>query len=797
MKHITPRGQTFSKSVINILLYFLRLPEGEESMERLSSANLKIGSSSALSPTQYLPSPTGPSDKALVSSKGPDQSQEEGLTQDQTPPDCPIQADPASSGAKDDMCTSDIVVLTHEMSIQAAEGATVTAFGTVQPATPPQTKEKLAGKEDPAGPSKDTDKPKSEDASPSSTKSELTQSVEVLDEEEDEFLSLQPPEQEATSVAIPHSHAVIVIEPTLKNSTSGSSAELAPPSMGSIMPALSTSPTKTERREQHKGTPDTSPSLEEVNSEGFTTADFYIDESMPSSMTESPPTKKMVAELQMVLHEKSAQLDTKERELEQHRRTLEVARQRLSTMEDNFKMLHDVTEKGRLKLKCDVLSIEKQIQRDKDEFNTFMDSVTRRLVEVIEKFETQQNEERCAVSDATKSDYEKRLAEVSEKLEVETQKLHDSQQEIDLYHKQLKDRDEKYDCLQHEMATALSDAEENCRLEVDDTKKRLILEHEVEMDRVQAELRDELEVTEEQLSQVTSAVAEKEATISALERKLKDVTEKLHSEFQEEKENLRKLLEEEHKQREAQQCEELKETLTETHKKDLETQGEEHKRILKAECDKMEANQAEKHGEQMISLRCELEQEHQEAVESLDRLHQETLQELTELNKQVDEMHEKTVAELRDEHRMEMEKQLLQHRKEINNLEAKHEQALTDLRQEQDVELADLRGEHQESFNELTTVHQGILKELREKLTLEKLQELQSLQEQMETGQPREEDTLQTVAPPDGVAQFISHKEHDQIISEMEAAFELQKSEILQKVHTTIFLVNYHGKSLQ
>ncbi len=60
----------------------------------------------------------------------------------------------------------------------------------------------------------------------------------------------------------------------------------------------------------------------ELSSEGFSTADFYIDESLPSSMTDSPPYKK-IQELQALLNDKLALLDNKEKELVSSRTELD------------------------------------------------------------------------------------------------------------------------------------------------------------------------------------------------------------------------------------------------------------------------------------------------------------------------------------------------------------------------------------------------------------------------------------------------------------------------------------------
>ena len=43
-------------------------------------------------------------------------------------------------------------------------------------------------------------------------------------------------------------------------------------------------------------------------------------------------------------------------------------KEKLEKASDQFRVLHDLAEKGALQIKCDVLSLEKQAQKDKDEF---------------------------------------------------------------------------------------------------------------------------------------------------------------------------------------------------------------------------------------------------------------------------------------------------------------------------------------------------------------------------------------------------------------------------------------------
>ena len=43
-------------------------------------------------------------------------------------------------------------------------------------------------------------------------------------------------------------------------------------------------------------------------------------------------------------------------------------KEKLDKASDQFRVLYDLAEKGALQIKCDVLSLEKQAQKDKDEF---------------------------------------------------------------------------------------------------------------------------------------------------------------------------------------------------------------------------------------------------------------------------------------------------------------------------------------------------------------------------------------------------------------------------------------------
>ena len=193
--------------------------------------------------------------------------------------------------------------------------------------------------------------------SPGATDSTV-ESVEVLEEgEEDpsseEFLSFQP--EISIPPALDGATLLGLTAITPHDSSDTLSSGATPPvrrkaelkllqadasSASQDKPASSTTPTSEKHFSESsapshpKGASETSP---ELSSEGFSTADFYIDESMPSSMTDSPPYKK-IQELQALLNDKISMLDSKEKELVSSRGELEEVAYTLRPVKSNGKL---------------------------------------------------------------------------------------------------------------------------------------------------------------------------------------------------------------------------------------------------------------------------------------------------------------------------------------------------------------------------------------------------------------------------------------------------------------------------
>ena len=391
-------------------------------------------------------------------------------------------------------------------------------------------------------------------------------------------------------------------------STMDKGVQMGPLNLSEELESPEGPPSKMERRDVAGKSPSgTSPSMEEYASEGFTTADFYIDESMPSSMTES--NTRRVTELQQVIQEKSSLLEVRERELEEQRRAVDELKPKLQKAKESFKMLQDVAEKGTLQLKCELLSLEKQTSKNKDEFQLYMASVTSKLLETITSFEKSQSEQWQNTIDNLKADYDAQQIDWEEKLDLEVQKLHDTQSQLELYDKKLRDKEEEVEQVRTDLTNQMKDLKSKADEEMTQAKSQLCLEHELELEKVQSELTTELESKGSELIRLEEVVEENKETISRLEQELNVLNERLKADFEIEKKALIEKMElqcQEMCKGAEDKCREelMKELDTKMHELNLE-----HKDKLKHECDNVTKTLQKVHEEEVKKNRTILNEE--------------------------------------------------------------------------------------------------------------------------------------------------------------------------------------------
>ncbi|ELU18827.1 hypothetical protein CAPTEDRAFT_226747 [Capitella teleta] len=478
---------------------------------------------------------------------------------------------------------------------------------------------------------------------------------------------------------------------------------------------LAESPQEPPMKIERMRSPCTPPDADEH--EGFTTADFYIDESLPSSMTESARSRKLV-ELQQSVQEKAVALEFKEAELSEQKAAAEELKCRLNKMNDNFKALREVAEKGALQLKCEVLGLEKQALKERDDMRVCVDNVTRGVVDVISKFQEQQERIREQVVKGLKTEKERLIEEYEAKLELEKERVLDSHRELQLGEAMLSAKIEELDCLQRTTERKIDGMGKKHEEELSEIRKQMMLEHEVELDKMRDEWRRDGEKMELELKDV---ILQRDQRIEEI---LKE-KEALLAQFEEDKTHCLEELRD--------KCEIMKEAAL-----------KESREVTQRE---MEVSKKE-HAETCEGIRREMKRDHEEEVERWKA----KCQELEDKMREAEEQHAKEKEEwMREEDEpvvhlieddylpMERHEQILYQLKQTlqDEKESSMAQALAEQREEHENELQKMREEMENQLQQsmkssLTAEKQVIFNEALDRVVQECDAKIHNLEKKQE-----------------------------------------------------------------
>lgn len=241
------------------------------------------------------------------------------------------------------------------------------------------------------------------------------------------------------------------------------------------------------------------------SNDAFMTADFYIDESMPSSMTECASNKKL-AELQCVLQDRTTQLEQKEREVLDARRRIEDLTTRTLSYEKTAKLASGLCAS----LKRDVDDLRASVASSRSQGAVELDAVRDGVAELVRTWNA--TSERASM-DATRS-FDENLAAVRERLEAETEEKRELQALLDKAVADCRVLNERVEQLEKE----------------NDTYRRTVLELELENEKLQVEYKASTDASSD--------------IIESRGRELEELRNELGHQLDEEKESVRRLSEE-------------------------------------------------------------------------------------------------------------------------------------------------------------------------------------------------------------------------------------------------------------
>lgn len=290
-------------------------------------------------------------------------------------------------------------------------------------------------------------------------------------------------------------------------------------------------------------------------SEDFQTADFYIDESMPSSISDShgvvplveamaastttvtAPSQQVdaMAELRRELEEKSTALLIAEKELESERAERQELRRGLAGLCEAASAACSNSRSDMASLRLDLASAHEMLSHEAVLIGAALDTALQALSARLEQEKAASVE---AEAERLRREFESAEEEHLHRLEVERTKLEDAHREVHIYQQQLQQLQQLVDSLRSDSALALASLKSSLQQEHESVIARATLEHELEQEALQERLRAFQKSHEEEVQDLNEGICERDQQIQMLFLERQGLEERLHSRFVAEREEL-------------------------------------------------------------------------------------------------------------------------------------------------------------------------------------------------------------------------------------------------------------------
>ncbi|ROT73656.1 RB1-inducible coiled-coil protein 1 [Penaeus vannamei] len=314
-----------------------------------------------------------------------------------------------------------------------------------------------------------------------------------------------------------------------------------------------------------------------VTSQEFVTAEFYIDESMPSSYTESngttgttasstwhPPLVKthhvITAELQKQLEDKDTAIFSLQSDLNQAKDEVDRLQQRLNALASLD------CKDAVVSLKRELASLRGKVRDEGATYVNYISELSSRLLDVLLQIQVQTSaEQNAAVNEAVtlaRADKDKLQEQLQGTLDLQAHKLSDAHVKIEMYQEQLHRHQENL----QQTTAEFEEVKRALIEEKNEAVKQLSLEHELEMVAMKERWQEEDSSRQEELT---------------------SLTQKLKSLEEEEKDKIVQILEVSFSEREKKALESLKEQLTREHQEEVSRLLSEKEEALRCACEEV------------------------------------------------------------------------------------------------------------------------------------------------------------------------------------------------------------------
>ncbi|XP_069193835.1 RB1-inducible coiled-coil protein 1 isoform X1 [Procambarus clarkii] len=358
-----------------------------------------------------------------------------------------------------------------------------------------------------------------------------------------------------------------------------------------------------------------------LTSQEFVTAEFYIDESMPSSYTESggtansssrhPPSlvkthHVITAELQQQLEERDAIITTLQSDLSEAKEEAERLRLRLCALA-SLSCQDEV-----LSLKTELASLRGKVHDEGKSYLNYISELSSRILDLLLQIQVQTSaDQSAAVSEAVKlarADEERLQEQLRGTLDLQAHKLNDAQREIEVYQEQLHRQQENL----QQTTVEFEEAKRMLIEEKVEAVKRLTLEHELEMDSLKERWRGDDTSRQEEITSLTQKLHDLEEALEDAKQERSELEKSFQSRFemhiQEEKDKIVQILEVSFTEREKKALETLREQLVQEHQLQVNRLLKEKEEAIQAACEEVRTKL-------VVEWREVVEQQHKDLTE--------------------------------------------------------------------------------------------------------------------------------------------------------------------------------------
>ncbi|XP_041357355.1 RB1-inducible coiled-coil protein 1-like isoform X2 [Gigantopelta aegis] len=401
-------------------------------------------------------------------------------------------------------------------------------------------------------------------------------------------------------------------------------------SMESDIPAgersQDSSVSRKSHRKSHTTLDATSPEME--TSQEFQTADFYFDESLPSSMTDSPPNKHSEKDKPSV----SEQLLQKTNTILRLEQDLVDSQQKLSSSRLHLKCLCQKLKEDLPSLHSSLTALRDSVTEEQRTFFDYLKTVQQDIVANTTKFHehvvSSNNESMCKLKD----DSDKEISRLNSDLEKNDGKIKELNSQVSCVQKELDEARNATEVVRTEMSKKCEDLKATYSSQKEDLIREHTLGLEVEMDRLRSEYKTQLEQYELEVKCAEDKRSDAQEKIKQLISEKEQLSESLTQRFLEQKEEIRRILQEEFQEKETKLISDMEEKFEKKIEEQCEKNKSEFEDKLAEESQKLQSMLVIEKAEALKDLKVELEAAHKVTVDQLsEKLNSDKDRELKQL----------------------------------------------------------------------------------------------------------------------------------------------------------------------